>query len=197
MPPRSRLSFPLLPTPPRPTTNPVQSPREQEADTQTTARECREAAQSPAPQRRAEIKPLSGGSASGRIGSCRSDSSPRSFSFFSNPLPPPTPLLSPRHPRRLLRRQPRTTRQTPRPLHRPHLHRPALQLQPELRGLLGRDQRKTLLRRPPRQHESLHRIHAPTLPAALTHGESILPLRLAGIVLCGYRSGHLTDQRGL
>ncbi len=65
-----------------------------------------------------------------------------------------------RHPRRLLRRQSGTTRQAPRCLHRPDLHRSTIQQQPQLRSLLGRNQGKASLRRPPRLHRCLHRLHA-------------------------------------
>ena len=41
--------------------------------------------------------------------------------------------------------------QAPRRLRRPDLHRPAVQLQPQLRSLLGRDQGEARLRGPPRQ----------------------------------------------
>ena len=50
--------------------------------------------------------------------------------------------------------------QAARRLRGPDLHRPAVQLQPQLRGLLGRDQGEAGLRGPPRQHAGLHRLHA-------------------------------------
>ena len=46
-----------------------------------------------------------------------------------------------RHAGHLLRRLPGTAPQAPRRLRGPDLHRPAVQLQPQLRGLLGREKR--------------------------------------------------------
>ena len=43
--------------------------------------------------------------------------------------------------------------QAPRRLRGPDLHRPAVQLQPQLRGLLGRDEGEARLRGPPRLHQ--------------------------------------------
>ncbi len=97
-----------------------------------------------------------------------------------------------------LRRVPRAARRPPRRLRRPHLHRPALQLQPQLRGLLGRDTREARLRRPPRLHPGLPRFHAapmrPAPPSPQAHRLILLPLRLARLAL---RQGHARpDLRG-
>jgi hypothetical protein len=56
-----------------------------------------------------------------------------------------------RHPRHLLRRLPRPASEALGRLRRPHLHRPAVQLEPELRGLLGRVEGEAGLRGPPRR----------------------------------------------
>src|ERR1017187_7201396 len=87
-----------------------------------------------------------------------------------------------RHSRHLLWRQSGATPKAPRPLHRPHLHRPAVQLQSQLRGVLGRDQGEAFLRRPSRIHPGLHRVHAPPLrrtgARAQKDGQLQLSLRL-------------------
>ena len=96
-------------------------------------------------------------------------------------------FLSHRHPRHLLRRQPGAASQAARRLHRPDLHRPAVQLQPQLRGLLGRDEGEARLRGPARQHAGVHRVHAAALrrtgPRAQEDRQLLLPLRLARLPL--------------
>ena len=82
-------------------------------------------------------------------------------------------------------------RETPRRLRRPDLHRPAVQLQSQLRGLLGRDKGEASLRGPPRLDAGLHRVHAPAVrrarPRAQEDRQLLLPLRLARQPL---RQGH-------
>src|ERR1035437_9296579 len=60
-----------------------------------------------------------------------------------------TPFLAPGHPRHLLRRLPGTTPPPARRLRGPHLHCPAVQLQPQLRNLLAGNEREAAIRRPP------------------------------------------------
>ena len=57
-------------------------------------------------------------------------------------------------------RLPGAVEEPPGRLRGPDLHRPAVQLQPQLRGVLGRDEGEARLRGPPRQHPGLHRLHA-------------------------------------
>jgi hypothetical protein len=63
------------------------------------------------------------------------------------------------------------------------LGRPAIQLEPQLRSLLGRDEREAQFRRPPRIDQGLHRVHAPALrratPRAQENRQLLLTLRLA------------------
>jgi len=68
-----------------------------------------------------------------------------------------------RHAGGVLRRQPGATRQTARRLRRSGLHRPAVQQQPQLRGVLGRD---APTQPPPKEKRSFEDRHASTPPRA-------------------------------
>src|SRR5450830_1619230 len=87
----------------------------------------------------------------------------------------------------LLRRLPRPTSEAPGWMRRSDLHRPAVQLESELRGFLGRDEREAGLRGPTRIDRGVHRFHASPLRRAVSGAQEyrklLLPLRLARLPL--------------
>ena len=74
-------------------------------------------------------------------------------------------------------------REMPDRLRGPGLHRPAVQLEPELRGLLGRDEGEAGVRGPARIDQGVHRVHAAPMrrtgPRLEEDRKFLLPLRLA------------------
>src|SRR5690606_34472585 len=85
-----------------------------------------------------------------------------------------------RYPRHLLRRLSGTTQEPSRSVHRSGVHRPAIQLKPQLRSLPGRDEGEARLRGSPRIDAGVHRLHAAALrrtgPRAQEDRIVLLPL---------------------